>query len=85
MSTKAVFFSTRPNKLRTKDLDIKIIIPYRIDAPKGQYVFVYPNTPQLPLLALRQQDNGNIDIVEQFNNWWNDFTMNFAQSETSKS
>lgn len=55
---------------------------YSVDAPKGQYVFVYPNAPQLPLLALRQ--DGGTDILTSFNNWWTDFSQNFGQGKKTK-
>ncbi len=67
---------------------ISFIVPkfysafFRTDSPKNQYVFLYPGAaPQLPLIALRQEDGGTPDILSQFNNWWTDFQMNFGQSK----
>lgn len=57
---------------------------YRIDAPNGQYIYLYQSAPQLPLLALRQDEGTNIDYWTQINNWWNGVQQGFNQSEYIK-
>ncbi|KAJ6640691.1 hypothetical protein Bhyg_05622 [Pseudolycoriella hygida] len=48
----------------------------KMDAPKSQYIYLYPNAP---LLTLRQNEGGT-DYWAQINNWWNQISEGLNQN-----
>ncbi|XP_037044927.1 uncharacterized protein LOC119080625 isoform X1 [Bradysia coprophila] len=56
----------------------------KIDSPKNQYIFLYPNAPQFPLVALRQEEGNTPDFFQQINNWWNDFQSGLTQNPSGE-
>lgn len=55
--------------------------PNRIDKPKEQYFFLYPNIPHLPLISLRDDEGSQPDYWAGITNWWSEFSNNFNQSK----
>lgn len=75
---------TRYELFYNSETFILIFFLNRIDKPKEQYVFLYPSIPQLPLVALRDEEGGQPDFWGGITNWFSEFSNSFNQSKYFK-